>query len=164
MTDEAADVFQRLVGELDYPMLVVTAASGDDRAGCLVGFATQTSISPPRYMVCLSENNRTYRVASRTEHLGVHLLSADADDLAELFGGETGDEIDKFSRAAWEPGPAGTPLLTGCSNRFVGRIVERRHVGDHVAFLLEPMFAELGEPVKQFAFRRAKRIDPGHEA
>jgi flavin reductase (DIM6/NTAB) family NADH-FMN oxidoreductase RutF len=163
MTDEAADVFQKLVGELDYPMLVVTAASGDDRAGCLVGFATQTSISPPRYMVCLSENNRTYRVASRTEHLGVHFLAADADDLAELFGGETGDEIDKFSRVAWEPGPASTPLLAECRNRFVGRIVERRQVGDHVAFLLEPIFAQLGEPVRQFAFRRAKRIDPGHE-
>ena len=43
-----------------------------------------------------------------------------AATLAELFGGETGDEVDKFARCAWHEGPEGVPMLDGCANRFVG--------------------------------------------
>jgi flavin reductase (DIM6/NTAB) family NADH-FMN oxidoreductase RutF len=160
-TDEG---FEELVAELDYPMLIVTAAAGDERAGCLVGFATQSSISPPRFIVCLSEKNRTYRIATGTEHLGVHFLASDQDRLAALFGGETGDEIDKFAALEWEAGPGGVPLIGDCRNRFVGRILEHRPAGDHVSFLLEPVFAEHGEPVRPFPFRRAQWIESGHEA
>lgn len=160
----ARTAFEDIVGELDYPMLIVTAAVGGEPAGCLVGFATQCSIDPPRFEVCLSKRNRTYRIAARAGALGIHFLAADADDLARLFGGETGDETDKFAEVAWRPGPEGAPLLERCRNRFVGRVIERRDVGDHVSFLLEPIAAERGEPVRPFPFHRAKRIDPGHEA
>jgi flavin reductase (DIM6/NTAB) family NADH-FMN oxidoreductase RutF len=160
----AGDAFEELVGELDYPMMIVTAASGEDRGGCLVGFTTQASISPPRYAVCLSDKNRTFRLAQDVDHLGVHFLSADRGDLAELFGSETGDEVDKLARTEWSPGPHDVPLLDGCPNRFVGRILERLDAGDHWIFLLEPVFAEHEEEAEQFPFHRAKRLEPGHEA
>jgi flavin reductase (DIM6/NTAB) family NADH-FMN oxidoreductase RutF len=159
-----ADAFEELVGELDYPMMIVTVAAGDERGGCLVGFTTQASIDPPRYAVCLSDKNRTYRIAADADHLGVHFLAADREDLAELFGSETGDEIDKLARTGWKPGPHGVPLLDGCPNRFVGRILERLDGGDHCIFLLEPVFAEHERRERQFPFHRAKRIEPGHEA
>ena len=62
---------------LDYPVFVVTAASGEERDGCLVGFATQASIDPPRLLVCLSKENRTTRIAQDAEVLAVHALGAD---------------------------------------------------------------------------------------
>ena len=95
--------------------------------------------------------------------LGVHAVPADAADLAELFGGETGDEVDKFSRCAWHEGPEGVPILDRCENWFVGRVLERSDAGDHDAFLLEPVAAESGD-AGEFTFHRAKRIEPGHEA
>jgi flavin reductase (DIM6/NTAB) family NADH-FMN oxidoreductase RutF len=156
-------IFNALVSELDYPMVVVTGTGGGERVGCLVGFATQCSIEPPRFLVCLSKQNRTYRVARDAELLAVHFLPADAEDLAELFGGETGDRVDKFERARWSEGPGGVPLLERCRNRFVGRVVERTDAGDHVAFVLEPVAAEKGHPGDQFPFHRAKRIVAGHE-
>ena len=56
--------FQRIVAELGEPMLIVTAVAGDgERSGCLIGFATQTSIHPPHFLVCLSRKNHTYGVA-----------------------------------------------------------------------------------------------------
>jgi flavin reductase (DIM6/NTAB) family NADH-FMN oxidoreductase RutF len=161
---DAVETFNSLVGELDYPMLIVTACANEERSGCLVGFATQTSIDPSRFAVCLSHNNRTYRVGIRAELLGVHFVPAEEGGLAELFGGETGDEVDKFERCAWRPGPGGTPLLDACPNRFVGRVVERMDAGDHDAFLLEPVLAERGTDADEFTFHRAKRIEPGHEA
>ncbi|MBA2522752.1 MAG: flavin reductase [Solirubrobacterales bacterium] len=164
MGDDVEGAFNDLVGELDYAMLVVTVSAGGERGGCLVGFATQTSISPPRFAICLSDKNRTYRLARGAGYIGVHFLAADDEDLAELFGAETGDEIDKFARVAWTPGPDGAPLLDRCLNRFVGRIVDDRPVGDHHWFLLAPVLAEHAERLRPFPFHRAKRLEPGHEA
>jgi flavin reductase (DIM6/NTAB) family NADH-FMN oxidoreductase RutF len=161
---ESTDTFDELVGELDYPMMIVTAAAGERMGGCLVGFTTQASIAPPRFIVCLSDKNYTFRIARDAGYLGVHFLSSDGEDLAELFGAQTGDEIDKFERVQWTSGPHDVPLLERCRNRFVGRIVDRRDLGDHWSFLLEPVWAEKAEEARPFTFHRAKRLDPGHEA
>ena len=87
----------------------------------------------------------------------------DAPDLAELFGGETGDEVDKFERSAWHEGPEGLPILDRCERWFVGRVTDRLDAGDHELFLLEPVAASAGRE-EDFTFHRAKRIEPGHPA
>jgi flavin reductase (DIM6/NTAB) family NADH-FMN oxidoreductase RutF len=156
--------FQRLVAQLDYPMFIATVAAGDERAGCLIGFATQASIDPPRFLAGISDKNRTHRVARGADSMAIHLVPAAATELAELFGGETGDDVDKFERCSWHPGPGGVPLLDDCPNRFVGRIVERVEFGDHTGLVLEPIAADADEDSGQLGFHRAKRIEPGHEA
>jgi flavin reductase (DIM6/NTAB) family NADH-FMN oxidoreductase RutF len=161
---DAPESFNGIVGGLEYPMFIVTARAGGEPLGCLIGFATQTSIDPPRFAVCLSHKNRTYRRGRDAELLGVHAVPAHAAALAELFGGETGDEVDKFARCAWHEGPGGVPILDECPNWFVGRVVWRRDAGDHDAFLLEPVAGENGTGEDEFTFHRAKRIEPGHEA
>ena len=161
---ETEKTFQRLVARLDYPMFIATVAAGGERAGCLIGFATQCSISPPRFLAGISDKNRTYRVAQGADSMAIHLVPEDATELAELFGGETGDEVDKFERSGWHEGPGGVPLLDDCPNRFVGRILERVDFGDHVGLVLEPFHAEEDTGGGQLSFHRAKRIDPGHEA
>jgi flavin reductase (DIM6/NTAB) family NADH-FMN oxidoreductase RutF len=156
--------FDGIVGDLEYPMFIVTARAGDEPLGCLVGFATQMSIHPRRFAVCLSHKNRTFRRGGGAAHFGVHCVPADAGDLAELFGGETGDEVDKFARARWREGPEGVPILEACDNWFVGRVVWRADAGDHDAYLLEPVAVQHGSGEGEFTFHRAKRIEPGHEA
>ncbi len=160
----AGEAVHELVDQLDYAMFIVTVASSTDRAGCLVGFATQCSIDPPRFLVCLSEQNRTFRVAREAEVVVVHLVPRDAGALADLFGGRTGDEIDKFACCDWSPGPGGAPLLHECPNWFAGRILARVPVGDHRALLLDPFQAASDPAQLPFTFHRARRIDPGHPA
>ncbi|HEV2814897.1 MAG TPA: flavin reductase family protein [Solirubrobacteraceae bacterium] len=164
MAGTAAPVVHDLVSELDYPMFIVTATNGRERAGCLVGFATQCSINPPRFLVCLSDKNRTFRVAADASVVVVHLVPAEADALAELFGSQTGDDVDKFERVAWQEGPVGTPVLDECGNWFAGRILERIPAGDHCALLREPFDAHSDGREEAFTFHRAKRMEPGHEA
>ena len=48
------EAFDDVMASLDPPMAVVTAASGGERAGCLVGFHAQCSIDPPRFLVDVS--------------------------------------------------------------------------------------------------------------
>jgi flavin reductase (DIM6/NTAB) family NADH-FMN oxidoreductase RutF len=157
------ETFNAIVGELEYPMFIVTARAGGEPLGCLVGFTTQTSIDPPRFAVCLSHSNRTFRHGRDAPVLGVHCVPADAEDLARLFGGETGDEVDKFARVEWHDGPEGVPVLDRCTNWFAGRVLARLDAGDHDLFLLEPIAAEAADD-EEFTFHRAKRIEPGHEA
>lgn len=158
--------FTELAGSLDYPMLIVTASAGGEHAGCLVGFHTQCSIDPPRYLVGLSDKNHTFRVADRAAALAVHLIPSRARRLAELFGGETDDgAVDKFSRCAWHPGPEGLPILEDCPSWFAGRILDRHPLGDHVGFVLEPFAAASGDGGADFVtFQQVKDLDPGHEA
>lgn len=151
---------------LDCPMYVVTAAAAGERAGCLVGFASQCSIHPPRFVVWLSTANRTYRVARNASHLGVHLLRRQDRSLAELFGGETGDRTDKFARVPWHPEHAGTPVLDGACAWFVGRVEDRLEGGDHVGFLLAPVAearAVAGEPTL-LSLADVVDLTPGHPA
>ena len=160
-----SDAFQTIVGRLDYPMFVVTTVgAGGERAGCLVGFATQASISPARFVVCVSDKNRTHRVLRGADAMALHVVPADAADVVELFGGETADEIDKFARCDWSPGPEGLPILARCASWFAGRIVERIELGDHVGHVLEPFAGEAGYDGPAYPFSRAKHVDPGHEA
>jgi flavin reductase (DIM6/NTAB) family NADH-FMN oxidoreductase RutF len=145
-------------------MFIATVISGGERSGCLIGFATQSSIDPPRFLAGISDKNHTFGVAMRAENMAIHLVPENATDLAELFGGETGDEVDKFERCAWRPGPGDVPLLDDCPNRFVGRIIERADFGDHTGMVLDPFYADEDEASGQLGFHRAKRIEPGHEA
>jgi flavin reductase (DIM6/NTAB) family NADH-FMN oxidoreductase RutF len=161
---EALQRFHALVGSLEYPMWIVTAAAGGERDGCLVGFTTQCSIDPARYLVCLSNKNRTFRIARDAEVLGVHLLPDDQRELAELFGGETADEVDKLAQWQWREGPEGVPLLDGVRSWFAGRVLHRLDVGDHVAHILEPVAASHQAPDESLGFQEVRDIDPGHPA
>src|SRR4051812_12436059 len=155
--------FQRFVGRLDYPLFVVTAAAGEERDGCLVGFTSQCSIHPPLFLVCISDKNRTYRIAQRAAHLVVHAVPEERRDLAELFGGETADERDKLADVDWSPGPDGTPIVDALPEWFAGRIVQRLDwSGDHAGFVLEPVAARASGDEHELSFQAAKDIEPGH--
>ena len=160
MADVVA-IFERLTVALNYPVFIVTVAAGEARAGCVIGFATQTSVHPGRFLACLSRANRTQRLARDAGALAVHLLPRERTDLAELFGGETGDEVDKFARCDWTAGPHGLPILAGCPSWFAGAIVSRHDLGDHEGFLLEPIEAR-HEPGELLYFQDVKDIEPGH--
>jgi flavin reductase (DIM6/NTAB) family NADH-FMN oxidoreductase RutF len=156
--------FSGLVGDLDYPMMIVTAAAGGEKAGCLVGFATQCSIDPPRFAVWLSRKNHTLGVAQAASLLGVHFLSAEDGELAERFGGQTGDDVDKFAGCRWHEGPDHLPVLDDCVRWFAGRVLEQIPTEDHVGFLLEPLLVTSGSWAGQLGFQSARHISPGHEA
>jgi flavin reductase (DIM6/NTAB) family NADH-FMN oxidoreductase RutF len=156
--------FDAVAARLDYPMYVVTAYDGTERAGCLVGFTTQCSIDPPRFLVCLSEKNHTFRVARGAPALAVHVLTAEHRATAELFGSETGDEVDKFARTPWREGPDGVPVLDDAAAWFAGRVVDRVPLGDHTGYLLEPYAGEVRGDVAPLTFQDLRDLDPGHDA
>jgi flavin reductase (DIM6/NTAB) family NADH-FMN oxidoreductase RutF len=163
------ETYDAVVASANAAMVVVTTAAttagGEQRAGCLVGFHSQSSIEPRRYTVWLSKANHTYRVALLATHLAIHFLTADDRDLAELFGALSGDDVDKFARSDWDAGPHGVPLLRRCPNRLV---VKRTTLvddgGDHVAVMTRPIAAHSAGDFAPLRFRDVRDIVPGHEA
>lgn len=155
--------FSEIMQSLDYPMLIVTARGGDELGGCLVAFATQTSIEPERFLVCISEKNHTHDVAQRSEILAVHVVPEDRLDLAEAFGSQTDDEPgNKFDDVSWSEGPGGTPILTGCVDWFAGPILDRQALGDHTGFLVKPTHGNHSGGLRALGFAAARHLRPGH--
>lgn len=146
-------------------MFVVTAHADDIAAGCLVGFASQASINPPRFLVGLSTKNHTFRVAADATHLGVHVFDTEHLHVVRMFGSQTGDTINKFDRCSWHLGPAQTPILDDAAAWFVGEILERFEMGDHVGHLLEPVGGSPPQELEHWvSFGDVRDLEPGHEA
>lgn len=163
LTDSDATL-ARLAARTDSPMAIVTAATEDGRrSGCLVGFWTQCSIHPPRVLACISKANHTFPVASAAPNLALHWLADDDRSLAALFGGETGDEIDKFERCSWQRGPGGVPVLDATKGWVAGPVVERVDVGDHVAFVIDAQAGAAADAsAEELGFQAVKDLEPGH--
>ena len=156
------DLFDEMMTSLDAPMAVVTTAARGEQAGCLIGFQAQCSISPRRFAIWLSKANYTYRVGLHSDHFAVHWLTEQDVAIAELFGGSTGDEIDKFERCRWTTGPGDVPVLDACPNHVVGRRVALlAESSDHVCIILEPVLVSGGRfhPLRISA---VNYLDPGH--
>jgi Conserved protein/domain typically associated with flavoprotein oxygenases, DIM6/NTAB family len=161
----SADAFDAIVSTLDPALIVVTAAAGSERGGCLVGFHTQSGIEPHRYCVWLSKANHTYRIALRATHLGIHFLTEQDMGLAELFGTRTGDEIDKFADLDVLDGTGNAPLLGACPHRLAARvtaILDER--ADHVCVATEPVSATHGGAFQPLRLSHAAHLDPGHDS
>lgn len=159
------DTFDTIMGSLDPPLIVVTASTGDERAGCLVGFHTQSGIDPERFCVWLSKANHTYRVALRSSHLGVHFLSQDDMWLAERFGTLTGDDTDKFAGLRTEPGLDGVPMISDCHRRLlVRRTTLMDDGGDHVCFDTEPLTMDGHGSFEPLRLSDVGHLVPGHGA
>jgi flavin reductase (DIM6/NTAB) family NADH-FMN oxidoreductase RutF len=159
-----ATAFDRIAATIETPMVIVTTRAGDRVDGCLVGFSTQCSIEPPRYLVCLSIANRTYDLARAASTLVVHPLHKAPSDraLARLFGEETGYEVDKLSRCDWEPGPDGVPVITGL-DWFAGRVHGRTEFGDHVGFVIDIFDGDASRADEQsLAFTDVRDLDAGN--
>lgn len=160
-----ADPFDSIMRSLDEPMAIVTAAMGAERAGCLVGFHSQSSIDPARYCAWISKANHTYRVMLHSTYLAVHLLTVADLELARHFGALTGDDVDKFQDCDTQTGLFGLPLLTACANRMVvRRIALLDDGGDHVCVTAEPIEVTSSGPFTPLRFRDVDDLEPGHPA
>lgn len=157
--------FDELLRGADQPIVIVTARDSDGRiGGCLVGFASQCSITPARFAVWLSIRNHTYSVARNARQLAVHVLTAHDRPLAELFGSATGHERDKFAECEWERGPSGVPIISVSGGWFTGPAEHHPMSGDHALFVVTPDAASGRIDGKPLSFQDVKDIQAGNPA
>jgi flavin reductase (DIM6/NTAB) family NADH-FMN oxidoreductase RutF len=157
------DQFVTLMGGVNPAMIIVTTATGTERGGCLVGFHSQSSIEPERYAIWLSKANYTYRIALRATHFGVHFLTSEDIELAELFGAETGDDIDKFERTPYTPAAGGVPVIDACAHWLVvQKVALLDEGGDHVCISTQPVAGHADGGYEPLRLSSVRHLQPGH--
>lgn len=159
------DAFGTLMASADPPLIVVTTAAEDEQAGCLVGFHTQSSITPEHYCVWLSKANHTYRVGLRATQFAVHFLTEADLSIAERFGTVSGEDTDKFAGLDVDLDENDVPLLRACPNRLsLERIALLDDGGDHVCLAMRVRSAGTGGSFVPLRLSSATHLDPGHES
>jgi len=152
------------MGSADPPLIVLTTAAEGERAGCLVGFHAQSSITPPHYSVWLSKANHTYRVGLRAAHFAVHFLTAQDLALAERFGTLTGEDTDKFAGVDFSLDEHGVPLLEACPSRMsLERIAVLDDGGDHVRLTTRVSSAHTAEGFVPLRLSVAAELEQEHD-
>lgn len=137
------ETFDDLLVSADAGLIVVTTAAENERAGCLVGFHSQSSMSPQQYGFWLSKANHTYQVSLRATHFALHFLTVDDLAMAQRFGARSGEDTDKFRGLDVHPTTQGVPLLSALPNRMVvERITMLDDGGDHVSITARVISAE----------------------
>jgi flavin reductase (DIM6/NTAB) family NADH-FMN oxidoreductase RutF len=159
---EAMDAFS---DRTDHPLMVVTVVGrAGELSGCLVGFVTQCSIHPPRFLVCISKVNHTYFVAEQADAIALHLLGDRQTELASLFGEMSGDAVRRFDQCDWHRATTGAPVLDHCAVWLEGVVLDRFSVGDHEAFLMRPTAGSRGTCGGLLTAHNAPDLNPGHPA
>lgn len=154
-----------LMSSANSPMIVVTTSAEGEQAGCLVGFHSQSSISPAHYCFWLSKANHTYRVSLRATHFAVHFLTAEDLAVAEHFGALTGQNMDKFSGIDVDTTTEGVPLLRSLPNRMlVERIMMSDDGGDHVAVTAQVVSVEAAGSFVPLRLSDVGGLAPGHDS
>lgn len=152
-----------LMVSVDSPLIVVTTSAEGERAGCLVGFHSQSSISPARYCFWLSKANHTYRVSLRSSSFAVHFLSTDDLELARRFGSVSGEDTDKFADLDVSDAEGGAPLLTEVPNRIVVERLAMLDVGgDHVAVSARTVSVQTAGRFEPLRASHLGDLTPGH--
>ncbi len=160
MSDEA---FETLMAVADPPLIVLTTAVENERAGCLVGFHAQSSMAPRHYCLWLSKANHTYRAGLRASHFAIHFLAETDLDLAERFGTLCGQDVDKFDGLDVDVDRNGVPLLMACPHRLLlARVAVLDDGGDHVCLTTEVTSARTGHPFVPLRVSGASHLEPGH--
>jgi flavin reductase (DIM6/NTAB) family NADH-FMN oxidoreductase RutF len=159
------DALGTLMASADPPLIVLTTAAGDERAGCLVGFHAQSSITPQHYCVWLSKANHTYRVGLRAAHFAVHFLTVDDFTIAERFGTLSGEDTDKFADIEFDLDSRGVPLLEACPNRMLlERIAVLDDGSDHVCLTARLGAAACMGGFEPLRVSSASDLVPGHSS
>ncbi len=157
------NAFGTLMLALDNPLIVVTTAEAGERAGL------------PRRLPRSVEHRAAavLRLAVQGEsHLpggaallppGHPLPEHDRLPLAELFGTQTGDTVDKFAGLRVTPGAGDAPVLADCPNWLVGRrLALLDEGGDHVCVITEPVAGQSSGRFDPLRLSRAGHLTPGH--
>ncbi|MCJ8055013.1 flavin reductase family protein [Shinella curvata] len=107
-----ADHLKAALRTLGGGVSIITAGEGEARTGATVTSATALSVEPARMLVSLNRSSSTWPVVERYGHLGINIVGADHETLADQFAGRGGLRgPDRYRGGEWTTAVSGAPLL-----------------------------------------------------
>jgi flavin reductase (DIM6/NTAB) family NADH-FMN oxidoreductase RutF len=127
--------FRQVLGNYPTGVTVVTTVDADGTPrGLTANSFTSVSLDPPLLLVCLGKTTASHPVFMASTHFAVNVLAEDQRDTSSLFASKAPD---KFEQAAWQCGPAGSPLIDDSLAWFDCSVHQRVDAGDHTILIGE---------------------------
>ena len=129
------DEFRTALGCFASGVTVVTTVCPDNKPGGItVSAFTSVSLEPPLVLVCIDKRASVHDSLTEGKHFAVNILAEDQEHLSRLFASK---EQDRFSRAPYQPGVTGAPVLHGAAASLECRVVSAYPGGDHTIIVGE---------------------------
>jgi flavin reductase (DIM6/NTAB) family NADH-FMN oxidoreductase RutF len=123
---------------------IVAASYNGDRHGMTVSSFTSISLDPALITISLQGPSRTCELVTQSGAFGLTILSAEQQELSELFAGRMPDIIDRFAGLETESMVTGSPLIKGGLAWLDCRVVYRYDAGMNALFIGEVVAAQGG--------------------
>ena len=125
--------FRRALGSFLTGVTVVATLQGDGSPrGFTANSFTSVSLDPPLVLVCIAKTAASHDVFAAAARFSVNILAEHQASISALFASKAAD---KFAQAAWQPGPAGSPILDGVAAWFDCQRHQVVDAGDHVILI-----------------------------
>ena len=134
--DELRRVFRRQAAGVG----IVTTSYQGAPVGLLVTSLVSVSASPPLVSFNVARTASSWPALEQAEHIGVHVLAADQQDLAARFARAGTDRF--LAPTSWQSGPYGVPLIDDVAAWAVAVVEQRFDAGDHVIIVARLLHAD----------------------
>lgn len=146
---------------LTYGLYIVTAQSGETRAGCVVNTFAQVTSDPAQVSIAINKENATTAVIVEAGMFEAAVLAQDAPmDLIGRFGFHTSADTDKFADTAIKVDAAGVPYVAEHTvAHFLVKVKETLDLGTHMLIVGEVDASEVlcgGEPMTYAYYHQVK--------
>ena len=139
----APELFREVFGRFATGVAVVTSASPAGSGGMTANALCSLSLDPLLALVCFENNARTLSIVREAGRFGVNVLSAQQEDVAEVFASKL-PESEKLEGVAHRF-QDGVPIIDGAIAWAACELRDLIAGGDHTIGIGEVIAMELGE-------------------
>lgn len=141
----AIDLFRDGMARLASAVHVITTDGPDGFAGITATAVCSVTDQPPTLLTCINRSSYAYSIFSNNGVLCVNALSAEQQDIAQLFSDRSVSMPDRIKRVSTDRLSTGSPALQGALVSFDCRIVQQQQLGSHDVFIAEVQAVKIGD-------------------
>ena len=141
--DRDPELFREVFGRFATGVAVVTSATAAASGGMTANAVCSLSLEPLLALVCFENNARTLPIVREAGRFGVSVLSAEQEEVAEVFASKV-PEPEKLAAVAHRY-QDGVPILEGAISWVTCELRELIAGGDHTIAIGEIVSMGLGE-------------------
>ncbi|WHZ38064.1 flavin reductase family protein [Sagittula sp. MA-2] len=143
--------FRDVLGCHPTGVAVITARSGTENIGLVVGSFTSISLDPPLVGFFPGKTSTTWPKIAATKRFCVNVLAADQTAICKRFASK---DADKFAGLDCADSPSGLPILKGVSAWVECSIERATEIGDHYLVVGSVDALGAGEGTAPLVFHR----------
>lgn len=115
--------------------------------GMTVNSFTSISLQPKIISISLMKDSRTHDLILKAKSFGISILSADQQEISEIFAGKISDSDDRFLGLETWTLTTGAPLLSGCLAYLDCKFVAAHDFGTNSLIIGEVVAVKTGNSI-----------------